>query len=410
MFKDYTKYLATSLEVYLFVLIIIFIMKLVGLNYFGLDNTNEMVLMINSFARKYNLIDIWYVITMYIYGSMFIQIACNDNSPRMKKYILLCVPIFFLVSYLKMKFPNMGIFFIIDVFYLYILSFIYLKITKQSTKKSFSRHMKVIILNTMYQVISLCVRNNKVTYDYNDFVTIFILNFDYLILVLITLKLYFKKGGIDLCLVVEDHSLSSLKKINLKKLLTKLQENFRNFKKLDKETKLTYIIYFILSFIWNVLSVVIILVVAQLNHTLIECLFILTSFWLSKTTFGKPFHLSSMSQCFVVSNLTYYTLNRVTTPVGISIIVPILLGVGLSYVTSKFVKKLYKPLYKGMPQETFEETILKVIDKDSDKYKICYDYFIKKKSALYLSGKYNYTEAGIRKIKDRINKKIKELE
>ena len=86
-----------------------------------------------------------------------------------------------------------------------------------------------------------------------------------------------------------------------------------------------------------------------------------------------------------------------------------MLGVGLSYFTSKLVKKTYKPLYKGMPKELFEETILKVVDKDSDKYKICYDYFINKKSALYLSTKYNYTEAGIRKIKDRINNKIKGL-
>jgi hypothetical protein len=116
-----------------------------------------------------------------------------------------------------------------------------------------------------------------------------------------------------------------------------------------------------------------------------------------------------MAQCFVVSNLTYYTLNRITTPLGISMFVPILLGVGLSYVTSKFVKKTYKPLYKGMPEELFEETILKVVDKDSVKYKVCYDFYIAKESDVSLSFKYNYSVAGIRKIKDRINQKIKEL-
>ena len=183
-----------------------------------------------------------------------------------------------------------------------------------------------------------------------------------------------------------------------------------SFKRLDKETKLTYIIYFILSLFWNTLSIIVVLFVARLNDTFIECIFILTSFWLSKRIFGKTFHLSSMSQCFIVSNLTYYFLNRITTPLGISIFVPIMLGVGLSYFTSKLVKKTYKPLYKGMPKELFEETILKVVDKDSDKHKICYDYFVNKQSALYLSGKYNYTEAGIRKIKDRVNNKIKELQ
>ena len=94
---------------------------------------------------------------------------------------------------------------------------------------------------------------------------------------------------------------------------------------------------------------------------------------------------------------------------GISIFIPIALGVGLSYVTSKFVKKTYKPLYKGMPKELFEETILKVVDKDSKKYQICYDFYILNQSDLSLSFKYNYSVAGIRKIKDRINAKIKEL-
>lgn len=202
---------------------------------------------------------------------------------------------------------------------------------------------------------------------------------------------------------------SSLKQINLKQLQTKLQEKLLSFKKLDKVSRITFIIYFILTMFWNILSFVIVLLVAKLNDTFIECIFILTSFWLSKRVFGKAFHLQSMTQCFIVSNLTYYFLNRITTPLGISILIPIMLGVGLSYFTSKLVKKTYKPLYKGMSKELFEETILKVVDKDSDKYKICYDYFINKKNALYLAGKYNYTEAGIRKIKDRVNNKIKEL-
>ena len=114
-----------------------------------------------------------------------------------------------------------------------------------------------------------------------------------------------------------------------------MQKNWLNFKKQDKVSKLTVIIYFIFSLIWNVLSVIVILLVATLNDTFIECIFILTSFWLSKRSFGKPFHLPSMAQCFIISNLTYYALNRVTTPLGISIVIPILLGVGLSYVTSK---------------------------------------------------------------------------
>ena len=207
----------------------------------------------------------------------------------------------------------------------------------------------------------------------------------------------------------EQVGLFSLKKINLKNSLKTLRRNLHNFKALSKQDKLSIIIYLFFSLLWNTLSIVIILLVANLNDTFIECLFILTSFWLSKGKFGKAFHLSSMTKCFIVSNISYYVLNRITTPLGISILVPIMLGVALSYVTSKLVKKTYKPLYRGMPKETFEETILKIVDKDSLKYKICYDFYINKKSDLSLSMKYNYSVVGIRKIKSRINDKIKEL-
>lgn len=256
-------------------------------------------------------------------------------------------------------------------------------------------------------MISLFIRNiGKNDMYFENFLLWQVINIDYIILTIIAYKVYFMKGDAEKW--VEVYS-SSLKKINLKNLLKKLQKNLHNFSKKEKVEKLSIIIYIIFSLIWNTLSLVLILFIAKLNDTFIECIFILTSFWLSKRTFGKPFHLSSMTHCFIVSNITYYILNRITTPLGISILIPIMLGVGLSYVTSKLVKKIYKPLYRGMPQETFEETILKVVDKDSDKYKICYDYYINKKRALYLANKYSYSEAGIRKITNVVNNKIKEL-
>ena len=48
MFKDYGKYLSASLKVYLFVLVAIFIMKIVGLDYFGLDLTNPIIVKITT--------------------------------------------------------------------------------------------------------------------------------------------------------------------------------------------------------------------------------------------------------------------------------------------------------------------------------------------------------------------------
>lgn len=403
MFKDYDKYLSTSLKVYLFVLVAIFIMKIVGLDYFGLDVNNPIMMKISGFIFNNHLENIWYALTLYFYTYCIVSVACNNKRIKMKCLFFTLIGI--AIKVFENYYGNGWTTAFIDIFYLYFICIITNK--QYNLKKILKRTTIIIVLTTIYQIISGLTRNCGVdAYKYN-FIQFIILDLDYLLLCLITVKLYFYERSVKSC--TTEVGSFSLKKINLKTLLKRLQKNLHNFKEKSKEEKIAIIIYLILSLIWNLATIILILVVAKLNNTLIECLFILTSFWLSKRAFGKAFHLSSMIQCFIVSNLTYYCLNRITTPLGISIIIPILLGVGLSYVTSKLVKKTYKPLYKGMPEDLFEETILKVTDKDSIKYKVCYDFYIAKESDVSLSFKYNYSIAGIRKIKDRINEKIKEL-
>ena len=402
MFKDYNKYLKESLKVYTFLLVIIFIMKIVGLNYFGLTTDNIVLNKISHFLGNTHFGDLFSFTMIYLQFYFYLCIVCNKR----KLYIpsLIGSIINYSLQILLMYFSKMNfIYSILSISIMIILPMII------QNKIFFKKQIKIVILMTIYQIISLFIRSVAIHYEYGNILIDTLLNLDQLLLLAITYNLYFLKGGIKLCGEELEVGLSSLKKINLSKSLKRLQRSLHNFKALDKETKLTYIIYFILSLIWNTMTIIIILLVARLNNTFIECLFILTSFWLSKHTFGRPFHLPSMKQCFIISNLTYYILNRITTPLGISILLPIMLGVGLSYITSKLVKKTYKPLYKGMPNNLFEETILKITDKDSLEYKICYDYYVLNKSALQVSNRYNYTYDGVKKIFKRINNKIKEL-
>lgn len=400
MFKDYHKYLSTSLKVYTFLLVITFIMKIVGLDYFGLDINNPIMIKISDFCLKFKLDYIWYSISLYIQLYLFLGIVCKRRKLFIYSFIGTSLNI--IVQLILMKYNKMDfLYYIFSTLVTFVLPYI---ITK---KFNIKRIILCIILITFYQYLSLFIRNIALHYEYGNFIVDSILNIDQLLLLAITYNVVFMKGVKETWEQVV--GLFSQTKANLLKLPRRLQRNLHKFKALDKETKLTYIIYFILSLIWNILTIVIILLVARLNDTIIECLFILTSFWLSKRTFGKPFHLPSMKQCFIVSNLTYYILNRITTPLGISILIPIMLGVGLSYITSKFVKKTYKPLYKGMPNDLFEETILKVTDKDSLEYKICYDYYVVNKTALQVSKIYNYTYDSVKKIFKRVNDKIKGL-
>ena len=392
MFKDYNKYLSTSLKVYLFVLVVIFILKLVGLDYFGIDYNNDLVNMIDQKLNVpiINNIIQFILLTVQFYFLTYIAIKNKPNVLEVSLVTLINV----IVTHFIFEY-NLDYLYSIFSFSLAVGYFLFKKV---SLKRSFG----VMIISTILQIISVLTRNDSFV-EYGFTISI-ILDIDYILMLIIYCEVL--KEGITLCQL---RGSSSQKKINFKNLLKKLQKNLHNFSEKEKQEKLEIIIFIILSTLWNTLSLALILLVAKLNHTLIECLFILTSFWLTKRTFGKSFHLKSMSQCFIVSNLTYYSLNRITTPLGISIFVPIILGVGLSYFTSKLVKKTYKTLYRGMPKELFEETILKVVDKNSDKYKICYDFYINKKSDLSLSFQYNYTVSGIRKIRTRLNEKIKEL-
>ncbi len=396
MFKDYGKYLSTSLKVYLFVLVIVFILKLVGLDYFGLSINNSEFTKIFIFLAKYKIDYVFQNICLYFNFHLIKSIILKKYKFDFETILIPSIIIF--GTYFLYKFNCKEYYQIYNI----LVMFIYFVIKKAK----FKRVIKVFLINILIQFISSVIRN----YDTQNYATLFnlIMNIDYYIMLIIWYKLE-EQGGVKKWVIGQEVYSYSQKKMNLKNLLQKLQKNLHNFRNKSKQERYTILIYLFLSLIWNTLSVIIVLFVAKLNDTFIECIFILTSFWLSKREFGKAFHLSSMIQCFIVSNITYYMLNRVTTPLGISIFVPIMLGVGLSYVTSKLVKKTYKPLYKGMPKELFEETILKVADKESEKYKICYEFYINKKSDLSLSLKYNYSVAGIRKIKDRINDKIKRL-
>lgn len=402
MFKDYDKYLLKSLKVYLFVLVVILIMKVVGLDYFGLDTNNSIILQLNDILINNRWLPIIKALTILsIQFYFYLCIVCEKRKlylPALIGAIINLIIQIILMENLKMN----SLYSILSISIMIIVPMFVNK------KIMFKRQIKYVLIITLYQAISLLIRNISFHYEYGNYVVDTIMNLDQLLFLAINYTLFFMKKEGLIC-QVQTVGLSSLKKINLKNLLQKLQKNLHNFGKKDKTEKLSIIIYLTFSLIWNTLSLALILIVAKLNNTFVECIFILTSFWLSKRTFGKAFHLSSMAHCFIVSNLTYYTLNKITTPLGISIFIPILLGVGLSYVTSKLVKKIYKPLYKGMPKELFEETILKVVDKDSIKYKVCYDYYIERKGALYLANKYHYTEAGIRKITKVVNNKIKEL-
>lgn len=403
MFKNVDKLLFRTIYTYFIVLIIVFIMKICGLDYFGLDLNNKIILGINNFVQKYNLELIWYGITLYIYTYIILAITCNDKSKKMKLYTLMIFPLCVGIQWIKQNVNLPMIFVFTDLLWLFTVSICYIKfVNKDKIQKiNISNYFIYCGLNVLFQSLSIVIRDVSFTNE-NNFITYLILNLDYLMLSIITYKLYFLKGGISLW--AEVVGLYSHLQLLLKSLPIKLQNIYTTNKSKNKFDKISDIIYLPLFILWNILTVVGILLIGFLNETFVECIIILFSFWINKKVFGKPFHMKTAISCFVFSNIMYYCLNRITISSGLSLLISITLGILLDYFTSYFVHD--KKLYRGMSQDLLDTLISNVVDKDSDEYKICKMFYVDKQSDQYIARKLNYSKSSIEKKKHNIIAKL----
>ncbi|MDO5569382.1 MAG: accessory gene regulator B family protein [bacterium] len=406
MKKDLNKIISTILKVYVFLLLIVFILKLVGLDYFGLDVDNPIVVGIDKFAKTYHLENVWYFITLYIYTYVILSISCNDKSKWMKLFNVVLLPLSYLVQ--KIDYINASFWMIIftDLMYLYLIAIIYNLIFKRTDFKGLTkRYWLVMALSFIFQFLSAITRVSHLNNLNYGFIVNIVLDLDYLLLSLMSHELYFKKGVGLLCGEVAGlfSRLLTSSRSSLTKFLTSFSQN-------SKKAKFEFILFTILFLLWNVFTIAVVLFFAYLNGTLIECIFILNAFWVSKTVFGKPFHMKNASQCFLVSNITYYCLNRVTSPIGISLLIPIALGILLSYFTSKLVKKdeLSKPLYRGMPVEDFYK-IIKTVTNNKLDIKICKLFYCDRLKEEKIAQLVNYSKESVQKHKRAINDKLKGL-
>ena len=410
MKKDIDKLLSRTLFTYFTVLFVIFVLKMFGLNYFGLDTGNKIINKINDFILYWRLENVWYAVTLYINGLVIMGITCNDNSKKMKMFVLCCMPLFIAFQLLKTHYNNVPIFIILDLLYLFILSLCYIKIVKREKvhRYNISNYFIFTLISILFQFISLTTRGITPKYYDNSFLLAMICNFDYITLLIMSYNLYFIKGGKDLWVGV--HSSFSDLLISLKKLPKKFLTSYQNSKPKKQEDELAYKIYIVLFWLYNFFTVLVVLFIATLNDTFIECIFILSSFWINKGVFGKPFHLKKASTCFIVSSLSYYVLNRLTWKIGISFLIPIVLGITLSYITSKYMaRKENIYLYRGMPLDKFYDLITRVTD-NLVYIDICKRFYVDRESITKIAMQVRYSESRVKQIKGDMVRKIKELQ
>lgn len=407
MKKDLDKLFRRSVETYYFLLLIVVIIKLLGGNYFEIVYSNRAINMINDFILYWRLENVWYAITLYVNVYITLSITCNDNTKRMKKFSIFALFIALILQFLKSNINMPIVFAFLDIIYLFLLSFVYcVKNNIEFSKQNIKNYVLYMIMLLVCQIFTIITRNitlaNQKQFE-QSFIVGFILNLDYLIIMILIYKLYFKKGGIslwDLVVFYFSQKLTSSRNL-LKDLLRKSQNKTTK----SKEERITNAIYIPLYILWNMFTMFVIIAIAFLNDAFIEAIFITVAFWVNKYAFGKPFHFKSVAICFVFSSFTYYVLTRVTFKTETSFFIPIFLGVTLSYVTSHFIKKNTK-LYKGMSEEELHEIVVRVED-DPIVLKILKQYYCDRLTDVQISRNVNYSIDSVRKKRQNVNKKLR---
>lgn len=405
--KDKELILKSILKVTLIMIIISAILKFFGLNIFNLDLENKIINKVCDILIEFQPISFLFF-GAFLYLDYFFILKLSDNNKD--KWLL------YFIGALDLLFLNLaGQYFLFtrigyDFYPLYTLIIVIFISSVINKKLNVIRPFIVILIIFLYQSISLFLRN--ITFnDQYELMYDFLLNFDYMILMIITYYLYLMKGS-DFKWMFSTNYLGQnsdgvRSSLDLKTTLSKWQKKYQLFLNSKREEKAFIIVYLLLSIIYELLNISVIIFVAFLNHTIIECLFILTSFLITKRIFGKPFHFNSATKCFIISNLTYYILNRITFSIGTSFVVPIILGVLLSYITSLFVKsKEEVKLFRGMEENKLKE-ICKEYNLNSLETNILVDFYSNRLSLVKLSLKYNYSKDAIWKKKKVALKKIK---
>lgn len=399
--------------------------KLLGLNMFEADTSNQLLISISNFIETYQLRVLFDFFLLLFQTFIILRLSCNNKNIKIYYIATVVAALTALFSQyvlfigFNLRDTQLGAFFyfIISVFVLIGATIlidlhenhdnsqkkITLRILNQLKKPFF-----IMIMISIYQLIVMFLRDITYLERYDNLYN-FLLNFDYIILLLATYYLFLKKEVGPEAKSMFDISLTKLLNERLsiqdiRVLVLEIKDKYKTFKeatKVDKIVIILYLFFFLLSELFN-LSIIIF--VAYLNHSLIECFFIITSFMISRKVFGA-FHLDSAIKCWLVSNLSFFILNKITLNVKVTFAIPILCGIALSYITSKFIKKTTRNLYRGMAEHDLL-MICKNTNMSNLEQNILIDFYCNRINMTKLTYKYNYSRSQLYRYKTSAEKKV----
>lgn len=260
---------------------------------------------------------------LFIVNMFFLSGICLKGGIKQNIKVALCfVPILFVSGFIK-----------IDISYKsFVLPFVYVLVWGFILKKPVNVLKSIVltyVIIALYQYVSTYIKLNTFYFSYIkvNFIQGFLYSIDLLIFMVILLIV---RGGTDVWLVLgntDKYSLSA-EKVNF------VQQDSDDDEAIDALRKLIgkeRIIATILLAGFQLLQLFIVLGVSLLGNTLAECAIIHLSFWLFGIIFKDRWHSKSLVVCTCASAAIFYTASKVSLPFSISIFVPIIIGLLISY-------------------------------------------------------------------------------
>ncbi len=388
--------------------------KLMGFNLFDADYENAILQGLTNFILNFKVIQLKTIINfafLFIQAIVFIELSCKKKTMRniMIVATLQTFSILMVQYYLNSTIYLNPLLYNLISFSILTFPAILINILNSRTikVKQITQPIITYFLLFFYQLISIFIRNLNLNDKY-DLLYNFLLNFDYIILLLLSSYLSIKnkiKHNFNI------YNMSFLKFINkfpdkneIEIIVTNIKKQIKSFKKQSKTNKIIFVLYIFFFIIQELITLGILLFVATLNDYMIECLFILTSFIISKKVFGA-FHFKSFILCFFVSNTSFFILSKLTINVNVTFVIPITLGILLSYISSRFIKKTDNTPYRGMPKDDLQK-VCKNKDLNKLETDILIDYYSNRYNLEKLSIKYSYSDRSIQRIKSKALKKV----
>lgn len=168
------KFIKSSFYCGILAILVCWFMKLFGFDYFGLDLDNKFFNDLDIFLGKYYLKDVFIIFMLNLQLYFMTCIVHKEQGKRILIYLLKCLPLTIITRFISVRVGGSTSSLIEMLFLVVVLS-------KFKLKYIF-RSIIVVLINTLYQAISLSMRSLEIKSHEYTYLVFLIFSIDYLIL------------------------------------------------------------------------------------------------------------------------------------------------------------------------------------------------------------------------------------